>query len=223
MKKLCLLFFIGYTGFATSVFSQQKVITSEEYHQPYREALAKIFDVSWRFVAKREFYEDGKLSSSVDVTDKFLVPDKRHYLRVEQSVNRINKVEIFRLGGNWYCKTNDGDWKKSESWCASRLSALSNIVGVKFTVEETEFNNQKVKLYQEHTFYKNALTSNKEKGGTSYWNSKYWLNSEGLILRRESKNALLNPGRVYEQQIESYEYNPNNLKIEAPELSEKVK
>lgn len=207
-----------------SIFSQAKQITSEEYYQPFREALKKQQDTTRRNITLQENYRDGKLFSTTEITDEFIKPDKRLYLEVNKLPNHIYKSELIQIGKTYYCRRNDGEWKQSKSWCSGgSTSGISNVVSSTYRVDDTQFNNQPAKLYQQYTTYKNTYSPNKDKEGLSYWQSKFWLNSKGFILSEEYKDGLLEPERIYSKQTSSYEYNPQNLKIEAPQMQSENK
>ncbi len=200
-----------------NVFSQAKQIIKEEYYQPYREALKKKRDTSRRDITWQENYRDGKLFSTTEITDEFLKPDKRRYLEIEKFADHTSKSELIQIGTTYYCRRNDGEWKQSQSWCSGgSASGLSNIVSSEYSIEDTKIHNQTTKLFRNYTTYKNVYSPDKDKEGLSYWESKFWLGKDGLILREEIKSGLLEPERIYRQQTNSYEYNPKNLKIEAP-------
>ena len=91
-----------------------------------------------------------------------------------------------------------------------------NIVTFKHTVEDAEINNKTAKLYKEYITNKNRRSRNKDKEGLSYHQSNSWFDKDGFILREDIKSGLIETEIIYHQQTDSYEYNPDNLKIEAP-------
>jgi len=204
-------------GITINVFGQTKQITKEEYYQPYRESLKKKQETSRRVATRQEYYKNGKLNSTTEITDEYLKPDKRHYLEVNKVGDKTYKSELIQIGEIFYCRRNDGEWKQYKSWCSGgSASGISNLVSSKYTVEDAEINNQKVKLFQEYTTYKNTYSPDKDREGLSYYQSKHWIDKKGFVLRQEIKSGLLEPEKIYNQQTDSYEYNPKNLKIEAP-------
>ncbi len=216
-KKNYILLIIICIGITINAFSQTKQITEVEYYQSYRAANEKRLESSSRNVSRREFFKDGKSYITKDIKDEFMKPNKKHYLQIEKSAEGENKEELIQIGEKFYCRTGNDKWKQSSSWCLNTgISGISNIVSSKFTVEDTIINNQNAKLYQRYTTYKNIYSPDKDKEGLSYWESKFWVNKAGFILREESKEGLLEPVKLYRQEISSYEYNPKNLKIEAP-------
>lgn len=200
-----------------SAFSQTKEITREDYYQPFRLGLKKKSATSRRVITRQENYREGKLFSTTEITDEFLVPNKRHYMEVEKFADHTNKSELIQIGEVYYCRRNDGELKQSQSWCSGgSASGLSNIVSSKFTVEDTKINNKTSKFYKNYTIYKNIHSPNKDKEGLSYYQHNFWIDSNGFILREEMRSGLLEPERIYRQMTNIYEYNPQNLKIEAP-------
>jgi hypothetical protein len=73
-----------------------------------------------------------------------------------------------------------------------------------------KFNNENTKLYQQYT------TSADDKNAVYYLQDKFWLNSSGLLIRREIEYGKVQPKSIGSRELEVYEYNPKNLKIEAP-------
>lgn len=204
-------------GLTINALSQAKEISREEYFQQYRDGLTKRRAADRRNFTKIENYTNGKLFSTTEITDEFLNPNKRHYLEINKYSDKTYKSELIQIDKTYYCRRNDGEWKRSESWCSGgSASGLSNIESSKFTVENVKINDQNLKLYREYTIYKNTFSPDKDKEGLSYWDSKLWLNKEGFIVRQEINSGLLEPERIYRKQTETYEYNPKNLKIEAP-------
>jgi hypothetical protein len=217
MKSRILLLTIACFALAVNVFSQQKEITKEQYYQSFRGAKDKASKVSRRSIDKREYFRNSKLHLTQETVDEFLSPDKRRYFVIEKFDDRITKDELIKIGDIYYCRKNDGDWKQSQNWCSGgSASGISNIVSSKYTVEEIKLNNETVKFYRQLTTYKNTYSPDKDREGLSYWESKFWLNSDGLIQREERKQGLLDSEKIYNQTVTTYEYNPKNLKIEAP-------
>lgn len=215
-KKL-ILFIIVCFGFSVNSFSQTKEITQDNYYQPKREAYKTSVEISSRKISKKEYFKDGKLVGTTDGIYETLPPDKLRYIYTEKENGITKKVEIIQIGKTYFCRTNDGDWKESKTWCSDGgFAALPDNANIKYTVEETKLDNQTVKLFQQNITYKNNYSPNKDKEGLSYIHTKYWLNNKGLILREEVEYGLLEPKQVKSHTVETYEYNPKELKIEAP-------
>ncbi len=216
MKKIISLFVLILL-LSVFNFGQKTEITKGEYYQIYRTALKKGQEVSRRNISKQENYRDGKLYSTDEYLYEYLLPDREYYSHKESYSGKVNIVELIKIGEVFYCKRNNEGWKKSENWCADgSASGISNVISEKFTIEEVKNNNETLKLYQQVTTYKNSYSLNKDKEGLSYWQTKFWINKNGYIVRKESEDGLSEPNRINRKQSEIYEYNPKNLKIEAP-------
>jgi hypothetical protein len=201
-----------------TLFSQTKEFTRENFYRPIRAGLIKELAYSRRVITRQDNYREKKIFSTTEITEEYLLPDKRHYIREEKFADQTNKSELIQIGENYYCRKNDGEWKQFKSWCSGGdgNGGLSNIVRSKFTVEDTKVGNKTVRIYKQYTTYKNIYSPDKDKEGLSYYQSSYWIDNEGFILREEERNGLLEPERIYRQLTVSYEYNPQNLKIDNP-------
>jgi hypothetical protein len=207
-----------------SVFSQVQEITNADYWRQYHAAVEMPFETSKRITSKEEYYENGKLGSTTESVDEFLKPDKRRFIETYKSRKSARKDEAIQIGETHYCRENGGAWKKSDGWCIGGIiSALPKPTSSRFSVEETKINNQTVRLYQQYITYKNEYSPNKDKEGLSYFQDKFWANSDGFILRREIESGLIEPKRIYNKEVTIYEYNLKDIKIEVPILSKKRK
>ncbi|CAN5797010.1 hypothetical protein BH20ACI4_BH20ACI4_01170 [soil metagenome] len=211
MKKLMLFVFIFVT-LTTTVFGQAKEITADELRQSFRPAYDKLFEISYRKRSTEENYKDGKLSGKIEIISEFIPPKKRHTITVEMVGDKRQKSEMFIIEGIYYCRKDDGEWTKSQKGCGSGggFSVLPDAVSSKFTLEETKLDNVTAKLYQQYMTY--VFPEDK----ISYFLDKFWINDEGFLLRREMEYGWVEPKFIRSKQSDVYEYNPKDLKIEAP-------
>jgi hypothetical protein len=225
MKINIILLFVFSLGFALNVFGQIKDITQSEFYAQSRTASAKPFAVSKRITSQEDSYdEQGKISYTTKTSEEYLSSDKMRYVSTYKSDKSTRKDELIKIGETYYCRRNDEEWKQSDSWCAGQsFRALPNAITSKITVEDVKLNNQNAILYQQYITYKNNYSSNGDKEGISYYQSKFWLNKDGFLLRREMESGLLEPSRTYYREVSVYEYDLKSIKIEAPIISKKEK
>lgn len=197
---------------SVSGFGQAKEISREESQQQIIDSSVIVFDGSWRKNFREDYFKNGRLSSTTEVINESFSPNKWREVKVNRSGKRIERFEIIYIDGTYYCRKNSGAWKTSSDWCGENkmYSALSGDEETsKFSIEETKLNNQNAKLYRQYITYKDDVSQ-------TYWNYKFWVNNEGSFLRREIEYGLLKPKTIYSKMTETREYNPKDLKIEAP-------
>ena len=223
MKQVALLLII-FLGSFSSLFGQAKEITQNEFWSQFRQANQKPFETSKRVTSKEEHYKDGVLNSTTEVIDELLNPDRRRYVEIYKSDKINRREEMIKIGETYFCRENNGEWTKADEWCAGMsIGALPKAISSKFTSEETTINNQKAILYEQYLTYKNEYSPNKDKEGLSYFHDRFWVSSDGFILRREMEYGLLEPKKLYSKEVLIYEYNLKNLTIEEPVLDKKAK
>jgi hypothetical protein len=216
MKTLFLLV-IFCLLFSVNIFNQEKEITRQEYYKAFREASVKGNTIPQRSLAQRENYKEGKLDSTEEYIDEYLTPDKRRYVHSEKFSDRARRIELIQIGKTYFCKRDNEDWKQSASGCDSGSGfGVSKIVSEEFTIETIKLQGEKVKVYKNLTSYKNNSSPNKDKEGLSYYQNKFWINKDGLIIKLDAINGPIEPKMIYWQTTNAYEYNPKDLKIEAP-------
>lgn len=210
MKKV-IFFSIVIFSLANTLFGQEKEITADERRQTFRPAYDKLFETSYRKKSIEESYKDGKLSEKTETLGEFVPPNKYHFITVETVGEKTRKSEIYIIDRVYYCKKDDSEWTKAERGCGGGgFSKLPDAVSSKSTLEVTKLNHVTVKLYQQY------MTYTFPEGKLSYFLDKFWINDEGFMLQREMEYGSVDPKFVRSKQIDVYEYNPKNLKIEAP-------
>jgi hypothetical protein len=217
MKNLILLMIIC-LGIASSSLSQVKDITAQDYRQVFRTAVDKLSEKSWRNSVKDENLEDGKVIRRKMILEEFVLPKKRRYTYTEISGKSTTKLELIQINDTYYCRKNNEPWEKSDSWCTGEgPSGFTGIIKSTYTVEDIKSGNQVIKLYSQYTTHKNSFSNEKEK--IYFWQSKFWINGEGFIIKQENVSGLDKTETIYRKRIENYQYNPKDIKpIKAPKI-----
>jgi hypothetical protein len=145
-------------------------------------------------------------------------------MSVEKTGDRSRKFEWIQVGSVKYCRKDDGEWQVS-NWCGSGSGSggPSNIVSEKYTAEVIKEKGKKTTLYEEYTTYKNTYGPEKDRPRLRFWHTKYWLNDKGLLIRQEMRTGLLGPEEASWVNVTQYQYEPADLKIEAPVVAAKQK
>jgi hypothetical protein len=217
MKNLILLGIIC-LGITNCILAQTKDITESEYWQAYRTSVEKLSQKSWRRSIKDESLEDGKVKRTKSISEEFVLPKKRRYVYTEVSEKLTIKYELIQLDDIYYCRKNNEPWKISISWCTGEgPSGFTGIIKSTYTVEDVKSRNQMIKLYSRYTTHKDSFS--KDKDTIYYWQDKFWINSEGLLIKRESSSGLDKTEIIYSKRAENYQYNPKDIKpIKAPKM-----
>ncbi len=76
-----------------------------------------------------------------------------------------------------------------------------------------KIDNRSAKVYTALYTYKNEHL---DKNGMSYTQIKSWITNEDWLLKEEINVGVVEPKKIVFTRTYKYEYNPKNLKIEAP-------
>lgn len=87
-----------YFSLTIDVYSQQKQLAEGDFYASVNDATKKRFAASRRETRKDEDFTDGKLSSTTDIIDEYIDPDKQHFLSTETSNGKEKRLEVIAIG-----------------------------------------------------------------------------------------------------------------------------
>lgn len=201
-----------------NTLAQDKEITRDEYFGPWREALQKGRTLSRRKVSKTEMFKDGKVSATDESTYEYVLPDRIRYIHIETEGDRVRRTEEISIGKTKYCRRENGPWE-NRSCIGGGVGGISNTISFRYSVETVKLNNENVKLFRQYITYKDNYSKNKDTEGLSFYETNYWLNKDGLFIREEFRYGLVDSKKLKRITVDIYEYNPKDLKIEAPKMN----
>lgn len=214
MKKLFLLVFFSLSAL-TSLFGQLKAITEKEYELVQKESHAKMNKIARKVVNVTTKYKNSVLDSTETLIQEYLPPDKEKWESDTKKDGVITeKLQLFYIGEFEYRKEGDGTWQKrnlkgdgSGNGFAISGQELKNVK--QYLVFDSKVDDKLASIYVFYRVYDFGKTLN------FYFNRK-WIDSNGLILKEETKESDIFPDNVTSIEVVNYEYNPKDLKIEAP-------
>lgn len=198
---------------ALFVFGQKKRITSGEYFSASSAAWQKEQNVSRRVETVTETFSSGNTDKKTTTIFESLSPDRYRHLIRKQIGDSVTENESIRIDNLLYERKTDGAWakvgatetenpKKNDVNCAHCYNR-------QMTVEQTFLDNILVNLYEVFYIYRGDL-------GSTYIVEKKWISDEGLSLKTETSVRHLATKVETAKTVTTYEYNPSDLKIEAP-------
>jgi hypothetical protein len=221
MKKLILLM-IFCLGMAIGGFSQVKAITKAQYDLVQENSQSKIDKIPRRVITTTISYENGKVASKETLTIETFLPDGERWNSITEKDGVVtDKLQIIYLGNYEYRKEGENDWKKTcvKNCSKSEQGKPYGIVGGKelpkvqqFLTLDTTIDNKPINFYIFYRVYDYGKTLN-------FYEHKEWINSDGLIIKEESKTSDVFPSNITSYETVTYEYNPKDIKpIEAPKM-----
>lgn len=214
IKNIFILGFL-FTGLTLNVFSQSQKISSTNFYSLIQQAEQKTFEKSRTEKESLEIYSNGVLKSTETEIEEHIIPNKQRYVSINKISNKTEKLELIKIGTNYYKRSNDGAWKKEKRW-GRPVSFLTIPVPVssEYSVENTMINNQPVKLYRYYAVYNEDNPKENEETQT-YWDQKIWINKEGYKIREEIIVGKPQSKQIMSRRNREYKYDPN-IKIVAP-------
>jgi len=192
--------------FCLNTYGQEKEITQNEYFKAHADAIKKQYSYNRRVTAKEENFTLDKTKTTIL---EVILPDKQRNLTIQTQNGISTRTETIIIGEILYRRVNVGEWTKNE------LSGNGNGIGFgdgfssdtkfRYTVIADTLNNQSVQRFEESII--NKYFSDKK---------RIWISTEGLILKSEETTEEIKPKKLLTRTVIEYEYNPQDLKIEAP-------
>jgi len=206
--------------FALPLFgtAQSKPLTEKEYNQTWRASFAKAQTLNRRHVQHIEIYRDGKVFSSEDWLYEYVMPDRIHYVHVDTYGGKTTRTEQIDIGKSAYCKHGDDQWTVVTGMCVGGgVGGIGDGISKEtFSVEDVVVDGKPLKRYRWYHTSNANYPNNPEKNGVYFSESTFWLRDDGLIVKEETRSGKLDPTTVGRKETETYEYEPKDLKIDAP-------
>lgn len=206
MLKAKSLWIILLLVFCLNSYGQEKEITRGEYFEATNTAYKKLYSYNRRVTTKVEDFTQHKTRASVY---EVIRPDKSRWLSIVTENDVSIRTESIIIGNFLYQRVNDGEWTKTE--LGGNGIGIGNGIGAtqdtifRYTVTSVTLNNQSVQLFEENIITKYFLDK-----------KRIWISTEGLILKSEQTTEEVKPNKLRTRIVTEYEYNPQDLKIEAP-------
>lgn len=213
-----LLFNLLLTFSVSQLLAQPTDISEKIYSDTYFAAMEKANEYSRRHITKSERFRNGKVFEAEEWLQEFMLPFTTRKVETLISIGGASRTEMVDLGESLFCKNNNGAWEKVSTPCliGPKFIQVLGVVSSQYGVETVKLDNYNVKIFSDYRKYKNSRSPNADSEGLSFMETKYWLNDEGLVFRRKIRIGLLATQKISYETVETYEYNPSGLKIEAP-------
>jgi len=211
-----------------NIFAQEKMVSEQEITNLRNNAYEKLKNKTYRVIMTSEGYVNAKDSSPnqfVKGITEYISPDRLHSIYERKTGETTFREEAISIGQKKYVKQDNENWKEllplgnsagnatgigSGSGFKTAIIDNEKTVEYKYKGKET-IKNQKADLYVVTTMRKYNSPNFKS---TTVITEKFWLDKDGVFLKRESETKL-NYKKVINHILWEYEYDPN-IKIEAP-------
>jgi hypothetical protein len=206
------------------VAAQSKEITKSEFSDTYYVALAKSENFQRRLISRLDHYLGNKIDRTEHWTYEFVPPYRRRILYEKSEGPKLSRIGEVSVDGEIFCRIDFGSWNKSNELCLtgqlrSRSQAAFQVVGKIssiYTVEAVVEDGVNLRLFREYTKYKNISPTNAEREKLWFAESKYWLNSNGLVVRQETITGLVHSKQLRTSWVDTYDFATKNFTIESP-------
>lgn len=215
-KKNIFLITLILIGLSLPIFAQQKKLTRQEFFAPLREAGNINSKTSRREKMTLKVYSGSDLKYTEIEIREFVLPDKAHHISIKEENGKTQKSELIKLGNTFYHRKGGDNWIKEENMkLPISFFGIPVPISEEFAVEDTKINNKPAKLYRWLAIYYQDQDKKTEEN-KYYSENKTWINNKGLMIKEESTIGKFNPKTIISHRLHEYEYNPKDLKIEAP-------
>lgn len=222
MKKLILFLSITLI-LAFDLSAQNKFITKEEYNDALGKAAQKQENVPRRITGVINFYDANKAVNEKRTSlNEYLSADTyRTVSIIERNGKIVLKYEFIKIGNLEYTKKDDEPWAKKEL----PKDNGSGGGGGSFTVGK-KIKSQKLEEYllipttidnkAANVYFHYEVSKSEDKDYLRFIESRNAISAEGLTLKWTYKVSRTIPENISHISTTTYEYNPKDLKIEAP-------
>ncbi len=228
MKKFNLIFslLVIFCGANLNLYAQKKEISQKEFSDVYNAERSKTSAVNYRMISIYEAKRGSELNfvQTQKSISEFVRPNRQHYIWENRPINsdRTDILELIKIGDDEYEKRDNGEWKKRAKKLGQPINPSKNNViqtSVKnFYLGKMDFSNQTADIYQREIESKHQRKNSATNELEEYKSNrieKYWISKDGLRLKIETEETVLDSQPRILRGTVIYEYDPN-IKIEAP-------
>lgn len=195
-----------------AVFGQAKKIDRKEYQDNVVKSLNDLRGKIYRSITINETFTNGE-SKFVEISKRIyeiLPPDRTRWIFESDE----ERKEIVQIGQRRFVRINNGEWKEDNG---SRLGAGMGVnADIEYELykvdENAELNGRKIKLYERSQGLKN-FSSDKDR--REVWTTRFWITKDGVLMQTQNETEDVD-SKFITRTTTDYEYNPKDLKIEAP-------
>lgn len=207
-----------------SAFSQARQITKDEFSRIYFSALEKASEIDRRVTSELEHYKGGKVSETEEWDREYSASYKWRLVYQETTPGTRKRIEEINIDGTSFCKFDDQSFEKRTTNCLKGFIALMSqasqqvggIISSQFTVENTDLDGVKCRLFKEYTAYRNQAPGNSDGEKRRFLENRFWLNDGDLVVKQETRSGLIGEKEISSLWVDVYDYNPKDLLIEMP-------
>ena len=213
-KQIILLAITVFAAFS-SLNAQVKPTSEETFFNLKRSASFTAQTRTRRTVSKTEFFKaDGTLYKTLTETVENIpsedrLSDRGHLLKIEKKGDDETVTEMIWIGSKDYIRTNNGNWS---TYISETEGGLGESYGecTQYTREKTSIDNIAAEKFRIFGIANNGYS------GLKFHDYSIWYDETGRFMRSEYIKGFIDPKRIESRQITTYEYDLNDLKIEAP-------
>lgn len=210
INRTILLTVIVFTFVLVST-AQVKQISSREFYEANSNAYKLMSERSRRTVVKTDILNNGTILSSSTKIEERILPDKMRFVSIEKKGSDETSTELIRIGTMEYRRENNGQWTaKDISGSGGGSGSGTGVSSCSQYTEESSF----VEGIPASKLRNFTITQTSK--GLSFDDFVIWFDHQGLFIRSERLKGLLDPRIEETRSVATYEYEPKDLKIEAP-------
>lgn len=209
MKKYTILLALVILSAVSAANAQVKQITQDEFYAASGKAFRLMSERARRIIIKIDDIENGAVVSSLTRTEEQIFPDKERYVNVDRKGSQESVSEVIIIGSKMYRRENNGDWVVGFRNGQGSGAGFSRTSCAQFTEEDTSIDGVFARKLSN-------LDISKEGNVLTFENYSVWYDQQGFFLRSERVTGLLEPRIEKSRTVTTYEYDPKDLRIEAP-------
>jgi len=200
-------------------FGQAKSVTKEVFDAAVDAAHAKTEKKIRIETVFEKRYENGALTTTLNLTKECLPPTKSRWVYLETTGNTVERTEIIYIGDSEYRRIDKGAWVKNNSESREiilEIDSSDDKSETKYFFEEIKEGGETYQVYSSSTV--NPLDEQE----TFFSEYKVWIKN-GLLYKKTDDTSTNTRENVDSTSVTTYDYSPKPFKIAAPVLVKKKK
>ena len=212
---LLFIFAAAFLAVTSPVLAQAERMSEADYNTVLMKALEASSARNRRVLTIETFYTGAQVTGTRKVVSDFAGPDAKRIEVSEEFNGKKSKSDSVKIGYQFFCRDGDKGWKRANKEC-SKNSIMAIPDGDYEYLVQADSKDASRKVYTRRASFVDSGAAERDAVRLKFIEIRFSADENGIVEYTETRRGGIEPNSWTSIQVTRYEYDPKDLKIEAP-------